>query len=194
MKKLSIGQDSTLGNWRNLCAATFGPYSAPTVFLENKIKESPNGEEEEVLADERQLLHVLGNMYIEEIHQQEGQSEVARKSLKADSYDPDTQGWHYNQKFNLYQKVAGRVFVYVSPLLFNQYKVQLYMRGFGEMGVCKLELRANNRDRLEDLYHVGDLWLDKYKSGDLDLIDQDFYSVSNPEGVWEKTEEKLYWI
>lgn len=66
MKMLSTGEPSTLGNWLRLTEATFGKDSAPAKFLQAKIKDSQNGENEEVIADERQLLYVLGNMFLRE--------------------------------------------------------------------------------------------------------------------------------
>jgi len=62
MRKLSTGQDSTLGNWRKLSAAVFGKDSEPVKFLDKKIADQ--GENEEVLADEGQFLHLLGQMYL----------------------------------------------------------------------------------------------------------------------------------
>lgn len=65
MKKLSTGQDSTLGNWYKMCAAFFGENTAPTKFIKNKMDEQ--GEDTEVIADEGQLLGVLGKMYTNEM-------------------------------------------------------------------------------------------------------------------------------
>lgn len=73
MNQLSLGIDSTLGNWLMLCKVTFGEDSAPTKFIEKKIAESPKGEQEEVIADERQLLMVLGKMLVDEM---EGKSDA----------------------------------------------------------------------------------------------------------------------
>jgi len=56
MKKLSTGQDSTLGTYLSL-ARLFGQHAQ--AFIQKKIDESPNGAEEEVLADERQMLYLL---------------------------------------------------------------------------------------------------------------------------------------
>lgn len=67
MKMLSIGIPSTLGNWLGLCEATFGKDSAPTKFIQQKIDDSKNGADEEVIADERQLLHYLGQMFANEM-------------------------------------------------------------------------------------------------------------------------------
>jgi len=62
MKKLSTGQDSTLGNWLMLTELAFGKNSPQADFLKDKIDESPNGKDEEVLADEGQLIQVLIDM------------------------------------------------------------------------------------------------------------------------------------
>lgn len=62
MIKLSTGQDSTLGNYLALTKAFMGEDSEPAKFLEKKIAESPNGENEEVIADESQMLQLLGSM------------------------------------------------------------------------------------------------------------------------------------
>lgn len=67
MKKLSTGQDSTLKNWIELCSATFGPESGPTKFLQEKAAVAPKGLDEEVIADERQLLFVLMNIFTKEM-------------------------------------------------------------------------------------------------------------------------------
>ena len=69
MRQLSIGSDSTLGNWIKLCTAFFGEDSVQVEFLQNKAKTSPNGLEEEVMADEQQLLYALINMKEEEDEQ-----------------------------------------------------------------------------------------------------------------------------
>ncbi len=64
MNKLSTGADSTLGNWIDLCLVSFGKESKATKFLEAKMKNSPNGKEEEVLADESQLLYALMQIHL----------------------------------------------------------------------------------------------------------------------------------
>lgn len=61
MKKMSTGENSTLGNWKRLVQVVFGQGPA-LEFLNNKIKASSNGEDEEVIADESQLLFALGQM------------------------------------------------------------------------------------------------------------------------------------
>lgn len=62
MDKMSTGQDSTLGNWLTMTNAFFGKDSKQAKFIQDKIAESPNGENEEVIADEGQFLMVLGSM------------------------------------------------------------------------------------------------------------------------------------
>ena len=59
MKKLSTGQDSTLKNWLRLSRIFFGEGSEAVKFLKNKIDVAPNGENEEVIADEPQLIFML---------------------------------------------------------------------------------------------------------------------------------------
>ena len=49
MKILSTGQESTLGNYRELVAVFFGEQSPATKYIDDKISESPNGADEEVL-------------------------------------------------------------------------------------------------------------------------------------------------
>lgn len=95
-------------------------------------------------------------------------------------------GWHYNARLNVYQKVRGNVFVYVSRMLFGSYMVQLYIRGARNMGTCQLEARTNSSKHLELMFEMGEEWLQKYQSGDLEEIHQDHYSICNPTGVWVK--------
>lgn len=64
MKMLSLNIPSTYENWIKLSTAVFGPESAPTKFLVGKA--SIEGIDTEILADEAHLLHVLGQMFIEE--------------------------------------------------------------------------------------------------------------------------------
>lgn len=65
MRKLSTGADSTLGEYLKLTNVFFGPTSKATELIANKIKESPNGESEEVIADEGQMLFLLTQMDLE---------------------------------------------------------------------------------------------------------------------------------
>lgn len=58
MNKLSTGADSTLGEYLALTKLAFGE-GAAVKFLEDKIAAAPNGDKEEVMADETQMLHLL---------------------------------------------------------------------------------------------------------------------------------------
>jgi len=62
MQKLSTGDDATLGNYRKLATAFFGEESKAVEFLNEKIAEIPNGENEEVIAAESQMVYLLGTM------------------------------------------------------------------------------------------------------------------------------------
>lgn len=104
-------------------------------------------------------------------------------------------GWHYNARFNVYQKVRGNVFVYVTQMLFGSYMVQLYIRGARNMGTCQLEARTSNSSNLNRMFEMGEEWLGLYQSGDLSQIHQDHFSILNPEGVWRKESHlKKFWI
>jgi len=63
---LSTGHPSTLGSYRKLACAVFGEDSAPVKFLDSKIAESPGKENEIVVADERQMINLLGTMFVGE--------------------------------------------------------------------------------------------------------------------------------
>jgi hypothetical protein len=54
---MSTGVPSTLGNWYGLCQAFFGEESEATKFIKEKL--DTQGWDEEVLADEGQLLYAL---------------------------------------------------------------------------------------------------------------------------------------
>lgn len=63
MMKLSTGQDSTLGNYRKMTTAIFGEDSKAVEFLDKKIAESPNGENEEVIVEESQAVLMLSTIH-----------------------------------------------------------------------------------------------------------------------------------
>lgn len=65
MNKLSTGADSTLGEWMLLAGAFFGPESKAVTYISKQIDKSPNGPDEEVIADEGQFLHVLMQIHLE---------------------------------------------------------------------------------------------------------------------------------
>lgn len=62
MKKLSTGDDSTLGNYRKLCVIFFGAESPATEFIDKKIEGDPDGANGEVIADERQMVSLLSDI------------------------------------------------------------------------------------------------------------------------------------
>jgi len=62
MQKLSTGQDSTLGSYRQLCNLFFGADSAQARFITEQILKSPNGVNEEVVAAEGQMMYLLFSM------------------------------------------------------------------------------------------------------------------------------------
>lgn len=62
MIKLSTGDDSTLGNYLLLCRIYFGNESLATKWVEEKIAAARNGEAEEVLADEAQVVNMLAQL------------------------------------------------------------------------------------------------------------------------------------
>ena len=64
MKKLSTGQPSTLGTYRDNTAALVDEGNKALKYLDDLIDKSPNGREEEVLADEGQMVNALMIMAI----------------------------------------------------------------------------------------------------------------------------------
>lgn len=62
MMKLSTGQDSTLATYLKLCDVVFGTDSVQSKFILEKITTSPNGANEEVIADESQMMYLLVNL------------------------------------------------------------------------------------------------------------------------------------
>jgi hypothetical protein len=62
MQKLSIGLDSTLGSYHKLCSIFFGEDSVQARFIAQQIAKSPNGTNEEVVADESQMMYLLFNL------------------------------------------------------------------------------------------------------------------------------------
>ena len=61
MKKLWSGDDSTLGNWREVARLAFGEESAAVVYLDRKIAEQ--GPNEEVIADMSQMNLLLATIH-----------------------------------------------------------------------------------------------------------------------------------
>lgn len=62
-KKISTGEPNTLGTYKKIALAiSGGRETEATRFMDKKIEESPQGENEIVLADERQMLILLVGM------------------------------------------------------------------------------------------------------------------------------------
>ena len=59
MKNLSTGEPSTLGTYKKI-AKIFSEKAVD--FIQTRINESPNGEDEIVIADERQVLFLLATL------------------------------------------------------------------------------------------------------------------------------------
>lgn len=59
MRTLTTGENSTLGNYKKIAEMVFGKDSGAVKFLETKIAESPNGEDEEVIVAESQMIVLL---------------------------------------------------------------------------------------------------------------------------------------
>lgn len=61
MSKLSTGQPNTLGTYLKNCKAMFGEDSNAVKFLQDKVDEQ--GEDEEVIMHETQMLYLLGTLH-----------------------------------------------------------------------------------------------------------------------------------
>jgi hypothetical protein len=62
MNKLSTGHPSTIKSYRDLSSLVFGKDSPAVKYLDKLATESPNGLNEEIIVDERQMVHLLGSM------------------------------------------------------------------------------------------------------------------------------------
>ncbi len=62
MNTLSIGLPSNLKSYKTICRLFFGPESVQVKFIEDKIQQSPLGEDEEVIAEESQMMYLLTTM------------------------------------------------------------------------------------------------------------------------------------
>ncbi len=63
MTKLSTGVNSTLGNYKELAITFFGKDSKAVKFIEEKI--AKQGENEEVIAPESQMVYLLGQIHFQ---------------------------------------------------------------------------------------------------------------------------------
>ena len=69
MKTISTGEPSNLETYRNIALALSlqNENSKVVKFFDKKIKESPNKEKEEVIADEREVIHLILTLIKEEL-------------------------------------------------------------------------------------------------------------------------------
>lgn len=69
MNMLSIGMPSTLGSYKKLCDLFFGEESAQSRLINEKIAQY--GVDEEVIADESQMMYLLMNLDDSNSHEME---------------------------------------------------------------------------------------------------------------------------
>ena len=69
MKTISTGEPSNLETYRNIALALSlqNKNSKAVKFIDKKIQESPNKEKEEVIADEREVIHLILTLIKEEL-------------------------------------------------------------------------------------------------------------------------------
>ena len=69
MKAISTGEPSNLETYRNIALALSlqNENSKAVKFIDKKIQESPNKEKEEVIADEREVIHLILTLIKEEL-------------------------------------------------------------------------------------------------------------------------------
>ena len=70
MQTLSIGMPSTLGSYLKLCTLFFGEDSAQAQFIQGKVNQF--GLDEEVVADESQMMYLLASLKDGEVASLEG--------------------------------------------------------------------------------------------------------------------------
>ena len=69
MKTISTGEPSNLETYRNIALALTGNENSKAVkFFDKKIQESPNKEKEEVIADEREVIHLILTLIKEDLN------------------------------------------------------------------------------------------------------------------------------
>ena len=69
MKTISTGEPSNLETYRNIALALSlqNENSKAVKFIDKKIQESSNKEKEEVIADEREVIHLILTLIKEEL-------------------------------------------------------------------------------------------------------------------------------
>lgn len=69
MRTISTGEPSNLETYRNIALALSlqNENSKAVKFIDKKIQESPNKEKEEVIADEREVIHLILTLIKEDL-------------------------------------------------------------------------------------------------------------------------------
>ena len=69
MRTISTGEPSNLETYRNIALALSlqNENSKAVKFFDKKIQESPNKEKEEVIADEREVIHLILTLIKEDL-------------------------------------------------------------------------------------------------------------------------------
>ena len=70
MKTISTGEPSNLETYRNIALALSlqNENSKAVKFIDKKIQESPNKEKEEVIADQREVIHLILTLIKEDLN------------------------------------------------------------------------------------------------------------------------------
>ena len=70
MKTISTGEPANLETYRNIALALSlqNENSKAVKFIDKKIQESPNKEKEEVIADEREVIHLILTLIKEDLN------------------------------------------------------------------------------------------------------------------------------
>ena len=70
MKTINTGEPSNLETYRNIALALSlqNENSKAVKFIDKKIQESPNKEKEEVIADEREVIHLILTLIKEDLN------------------------------------------------------------------------------------------------------------------------------
>ena len=70
MKTISTGEPSNLETYKNIALALSlqNENSKAVKFIDKKIQESPNKEKEEVIADEREVIHLILTLIKEDLN------------------------------------------------------------------------------------------------------------------------------
>lgn len=71
MRKMSTGEDFTLGNNLKMAKALFGESSSAVSFLNKKIEEDSDGENAEIIINEGQFVQLLSQIHLNGIRAQE---------------------------------------------------------------------------------------------------------------------------